>query len=378
MEKPTNVKFASGPCAKHFGWIAPSGKWSGRSHRSSDGLKFIQDIIKLQRKILKIPDDYYLGIIGASSTGAMEALLWSLLGNLGIDVIAHCVFSYHWLNDIVNELKITDTRTISEVFPKISDVSQVNFDRDVVFCISSTTSGVSFRDLNWIPDNRKGLTICDAASAIFTMDFDWTKLDAVAFSWQKGIGGEAGQGSIVLSPRAISRLESYEPSRPIPRIFRIARAKKVNFNLFKGYTINTPSMICLEDFHDNLIWADNQGGLEALVRKVEQNYSVLKEWVDGQENFCFLVGEKYRAHHIVCLDITCSVYQSMSDEGKWNCLKKIVAICEKENVGFDFLGHIFTKPHLRIWAGPTIDHQDLKKLLPWIEFAYDKVAAECF
>jgi phosphoserine aminotransferase len=254
----------------------------------------------------------------------------------------------------------------------------VNFDRDVVFCISSTTSGVSFRDLNWIPDNRKGLTVCDAASAVFTMDFDWTKLDAVAFSWQKGVGGEAGQGSIVLSPRAISRLESYEPDRPIPRIFRLAKAKKVNFGLFNGYTINTPSMISLEDFHDNLIWAANQGGLEALVRRVEQNYNVLKEWIDGQKKFRFLVDEKHRAHHIVCLDITCDAYQSMSDEDRWNCLKKIVAICEKEGAGLDFLGHILTSPHLRIWAGPTIDSQDLKKLLPWIEFAYDKVAAECF
>jgi phosphoserine aminotransferase len=378
MEKPIGVKFSSGPCAKHRGWTPPSGKLSGRSHRSAYGLKFIQSIIKLQKKILEIPADYHLGIVNASSTGAMETLLWSLLGNRGVDVITHCIFSNHWLKDIVDELKITDTRAINEAFPKMSDVSQVDFNRDVVFCLSSTTSGISFPDVDWIPYDRKGLTICDAASAVFTMDFDWTKLDAVAFSWQKGLGGEAGIGSIVLSPRAISRLESHEPDRPIPRIFRIARTKKVNFDLFEGYTINTPSMICLEDFHDNLIWADNQGGLKALIQKVEQNYNVVEKWIAGQKIFRFLVDEKYRAHHIICLDIADDAYQSMSEENKWNYLKKIVAICEKESAGFDFLGHIYTKPHLRIWAGPTIDSQDLKKLLPWIEFAHDKVAAECF
>ncbi|MDR2158324.1 MAG: phosphoserine transaminase [Holosporaceae bacterium] len=378
MEKPLNARFSSGPCAKHRNWIAPSGKFVGRSHRSSEGIKFIQEIIRLQKKVLAIPEDYFLGIVNASTTGGIEALMWSLLGEKPVDALAQCVFSNHWANDIVNELKIPHVNLIKADFPERADVSRVNFNKDVVFCLSSTTSGVSFEDLNWIPSNRQGLIICDAASAVFAMDFDWTKLDAVAFSWQKGIGGEAGLGSIVLSPRAVSRLESYKPDRPIPKIFRIAENKKINFSLFNGYMINTPSMICLEDFSDNLIWADRLGGIKSLAQRVEQNYNVVKGWISRQNVFRFLVDEKYRAHHIVCLDVVQDVYQSMSDENKWKFLTKIVKICEKENVGFDFLGHIQTKPHLRIWTGPTIDHKDLEKFLPWLEFAYNKTAAECF
>ncbi|MDR0677821.1 MAG: phosphoserine transaminase [Holosporaceae bacterium] len=372
MEKPLRVNFSSGPCAKHTGWTPPSCKLVGRSHRSAESLGLIQKIIDLQRAILKIPEDHFVGIVSASSTGAMETLMWSLLGIRGVDVLVHCIFSNHWANDISNELRIDDFRAIQAKFPKISDVSQVNFDRDLVFCLSSTTSGVAFNDLNWIPNDRRGLVICDAASAVFNMDFDWNKLDAVSFSWQKGIGGEAGLGSIVLSPRAISRLESYKPNRPIPRIFRIANDRKVNFDLFKGCTINTPSMICIEDFYNNLLWANELGGLDGLTSKVEQNYAVVKKWINEQSDFAFLVDEKYRTHHIACLDIISSSYQTMSEEQRWLFLKKIVSICEKEEVGFDFLGHILAKPHLRIWAGPTIDASDLEKFFPWLEFAYKK------
>jgi phosphoserine aminotransferase len=307
----------------------------------------------------------------------METLLWSLVGERGVDILASCVFSNHWAHDIVDELRIPDVNIIREDFSKVSEVSLVNFERDVIFCLSSTTSGSMFRDLDWIPDNRTGLTICDAASAVFTVDFDWTKLDAIAFSWQKGLGGEAGFGSIALSPRAIRRLELYKPDRPIPRIFKIANNKKVNFDLFNGYVINSPSMICLEDFYDSLTWADTLGGIKALTQKVEQNYDVVKKWLSHQNIFRFFVDEKHRTHHIVCLDIMAETYQSLPRGNKWDFLKKIVAICEAENVGFDFLGHTLAEPNLRIWAGPTIDSQDLEKFLPWLEVAYHRAIAEC-
>jgi phosphoserine aminotransferase len=329
----------------------------------------------MQKKILNIPEDYYVGIVSASATGAVETLTWSLLGERGVDVLACCLFSNYWAHDIVDELKISDVNVIKEDFPKAKVSERINFDRDFVFCMTSTTSGASFHDTNWIPNDRKGLVICDATSAIFSIDFDWRKLDAVAFSWQKGIGAEAGLGTIVLSPRAIARLESYTPDRPIPKIFRIAHDKKINFDFFNGYTLNTPSMICLEEFYHNLLWADQLGGIKALSQKVERNYEIVKNWLAQQNTFCFLVDEKYRARHIACLDITSEMYQTKSTEDKWIFLKKIVNLCEKENVGFDFLGHILTVPHLRIWMGPTIESQDLKKFLPWLQFAYDEVVA---
>lgn len=376
MDKPLQVRFSCGPCAKHSGWSMPAGRLVSRSHRSAEGIQLIRSVIDLQRKILKIPGDFRIGIVSSSSSGAMETLLWSLIGCNGVDVLAHCVFSNHWAHDVVDELKVSDVRMITADFPQMADVSQVNFDRDLVFCLSSTTSGVAFHDTNWIPDERTGVTICDAASAAFVMDIDWKKLDAVAFSWQKGLGGEAGFGTIVLSPRAATRLESYKPDRGIPRIFRIASDRKVNEALFNGFTINTPSMICLEEFFENLQWADQNGGISFLTEKVERNYEVVRKWISAQESFTFLVDEKFRAHHIACFDISSQKYRLMSDEDKWVFLRKIVELCEKENVGYDFLGHTWTKPHLRIWCGPTVDAENLEKFLPWLEYAYSKVT-EC-
>jgi len=373
MQKPNNVNFSSGPCAKRSDWKLPSCSLVGRSHRSSEGLSEIQEVINLQRKILSIPDDYFVGIVSASSSGAMEALMWSLLGVNGVDVVAHCIFSNHWANDIVNELQLNDVRLFKADFPKMANVEHIDFDRDVVFCWTSTTSGTSFKNADWISSHRKGITICDAASAVFCYEIDWEKLDATAFSWQKGLGGEAGFGTIVLSPRAIERLESHKPIWPIPRIFRLANNKKVIFDIFKGATINTPSMICVEEFLDNLKWAEKIGGIKSLVKKVESNRSVVEQWISKQNTFRYLVEEKYEARHIACFDITSEKYQKLSTPEKWEFFKKLVAICEREKVGFDFLGHILTEPHLRIWIGPTIDSDDLEKFLPWLEYAYNKL-----
>jgi phosphoserine aminotransferase len=369
-EKPINKCYASGACAKRPGWQFPENVLFGRSHRSNAGLSLIQDVIRLQKEVLEIPDDYFLGIIDGSSTGAMETLIWSLLGARGVDVLAHCIFSNHWAYDIKNELRLEDVRIIKADFPAMADTASIDSARDLVFCWTSTTSGVSFRNAEWIKDDRSGLAICDAASAAFATKIDWKKLDAVAFSWQKGLGGEAGFGSIVLSPRAISRLETYKPAWPIPRIFRIANDRKVNFNLFQGHTINTPSMICLKDFYDNLLWAKSIGGMNELLNRVNRNYEAAQNWIAQQSVFQFLADEKYRARHIACLDIKTDKYQSLNEAQKWEFLKKMTAICEEEDVGFDILGHIATKPHLRVWMGATIESEDLQKFFPWLEWAY--------
>ena len=368
-----NVNFASGPCAKRKGWIPPAQKLLGRSHRSQDGLEKIRQTIQLMKKILQIPDDYLVGIVSGSNTGAMETLLWNLLGERGVDTFSSCNFGKAWTHDVVDELCIKDVRVFTNSFPNLCDTRDVDFNRDLVFCWTSTTSGASFHNADWIKSDRDGLTICDATSAVFCCDIDWTKLDATAFSWQKGIGGEAGLGTIVLSPRAIARLESYQPSWAIPRIFKVASNKKVNFDIFKGCTINTPSMLCIEDFYEALIWTESIGGLQALLKKVEDNYHCVQEWISNQNLFSFLVRESDRAHHIACFDVTDVRYKTLSVSEKWSFLKKVVAICDKDGTGHDFLGHIATEPHLRMWIGPTIDVEDIVHFLPCMEQACKKV-----
>ena len=375
MKKPCCANFSSGPCTKYPGWLPPEGTLMGRSHRSEVGVAAINSVIDLQKKILNIPDDYFVSVLSGSTSGAIEALLWSLLGERGVDLVSHCVFSKLWTYSIRNELRISDTRVFSDDFPNMSSVTDVDFDRDVVFCWASTTSGTSFKNANWISADRKGLTICDAASAVFALDLDWSKLDATAFSWQKGLGGEAGFGTVVLSPRAISRLETHVPSWPMPRIFKLSSDGKVNFGVFRGETLNTPSMLCIEDFHNALLWAEKLGGGKALFEKVMHNYSVVKQRVAEQNIYRFLVSdENQRAPHIICLDISTDRYFNLSVEQKWKFLKNIAAICEREGCGFDFLGHIRTEPHLRVWAGPTVEANDLADFLPWLEFAYNEAS----
>ncbi len=372
-----NLCFGSGPCGKRQGWSLSDFSLLGRSHRSKDGLKLIQKVINLHRKILHIPDDYLIGILTGSSTGAMEILIWNLIDNNGTDVINHCVFSNHWENDIVKELKVKNVRSIFAPFPKMADISKVDFSRDVVFCLSSTTSGVAFRDLNWIPENRKGLTICDAASGAFIIDIDWKKLDATSFSWQKGIGGEAGFGVIVLSLRAVQRIENSPPTnRAIPRLFRIAPDGKLNSAFFEGSTINTPSMLCMQECYENLLWVEKSGGMFFMTKTVEQNYNTVTKWISSQNIFKFLVEERFRAHHIACLDINTETYQNLSTQDKWTFLKKIIEKSEEKKYGYDFIGHFATEPHIRIWCGPTINSNDLDFFLHKLTELYLEVQSE--
>jgi phosphoserine aminotransferase len=372
MRKPQNKCFSSGPCAKHRGWKLQDCRTAGRSHRSVVGIDLVREVTRLQREILRIPDDYHVGIVGGSASGAVECLLWSLLGARGADILSQCVFSRHWMHDMVNELKLADINVIEAVFPNLCDVNAIDFDNDVVFCMVSTTSGTAFQNVDWIDSARGGLTICDATSAAFIYDLDWKKLDATAFSWQKGLGAEGGWGTIVLSPRSIERLQTHKPTWPIPRIFRIAENKKVNLGVFDGYVINTPSMICLEDYRNNLLWARDLGGMPALMAKVDSNLAVLEQWVADQDIFTFLSSREIRAKHISCIDVSTPKYKSLSPNDRRSFLKKIVSMCEEEEVGYDFLGHICTPPLLRIWSGPTIEADDLEAFLPWLIYAYDK------
>ena len=371
----TNICFGSGPCAKRKGWFFSGLSVAGRSHRSKEGMDLIQKVLQLQRKILGIPDDYLMGICPASCTGGMELLMWNLLGAKPVDVLAYCVFSNHWAHDIVEELKIPNTTLIKEDFPKMADISKVDFDHDLVFCLSSTTSGVSFRNTDWIPSDRKGLTICDASSGAFIINVDWKKLDATAFSWQKALGGEGGFGVVVLSPRAVERLKTFRPNRAIPRIFRIVSDGKINMPFFDGATINTPSMLCFQDIYETLIWADQAGGLPFLQQKTEKNYQTICDWLKSQNVFRFLVEEKFRAHHIACLDIDNEQYQSLSKDEKWNFLHQILDLAAEKKYGYDFLGHAMTEPHIRIWCGPTIESEDLQIFLPRLLEIYNEVAS---
>ena len=372
-----NKCFGSGPCAKRRGWGCPNFSLAGRSHRSKEGLALIRKTVQLQQKILGIPDDYLVGTCTASCTGGMELLMWNLLGARSVDVLAYCVFSNHWAHDVVEELKIPNTTLIRENFPKMADVTKADFSHDVVFCLSSTTSGVSFHDTNWIPENREGLTICDASSGAFIIDVDWKKLDAVAFSWQKALGGEGGLGTVVLSPRAVERLRNFRPNRAIPRIFRIVNDGQINMDFFDGATINTPSLLCFQDFYETLVWADNAGGQPFLMQKVEDNYKTVREWLKSQSIFKFLVEEKFRAHHIACLDIDNEKYQRLSKDQKWRFLQQIRDLASDRQCGYDFLGHaLAAEPHIRIWCGPTIESEDLKSFLPNLLEIYNEVASE--
>ena len=359
---PTEYKFSSGPCVKPSGWQPVNSCLLGRSHRSKDGLARIQFLMQEIREILEIPDDYHIGLIGGSSSGAMESLIWSLIGARGVDVLNACVFSNHWENDTRNQLKIEDIRSIKSEMWDMTGFDKIDFDRDLIFCWTGTTNGISVNNTDWIPDCRKGLTICDAASAVFCSKLDWAKLDATAFSWQKGLGGEAGIGTIVLSPRAMQRLTDFLPNRPMPRIYRLADNGNINYGIFDGKTINTPSMMIIEDLIQNLAWARQNGNLPGLLDKVDKNYTFMRNWGKCQNRYKFLVkNERIRAKNVLCFDITSSNYFCLSDKEKWQYLTELVAKLEAKNI-YDILGHIATSPHIRVWCGPTVEQEWLAYL----------------
>ncbi|HEU0071972.1 MAG TPA: phosphoserine transaminase [Alphaproteobacteria bacterium] len=377
--RPANPDFSSGPCAKFPGWTvqALNDACVGRSHRSKDGKAKLAQVIDQSRKILGIPADYRIGIVPASDTGAVEMALWSLLGPLPVDVLAWESFGAGWVGDITKELKLKDVKSLKADYGKIADLSATSPDHDIVFTWNGTTSGVRVPNGDWIKSDRKGLTICDATSAVFAMDLPWDKLDVVTWSWQKVLGGEAAHGMIVLSPRAVERILSYTPPWPMPKIFRMKAGDKLAEGIFKGDTINTPSMIAVEDQIAALNWSEKVGGLKGLIGRSEGNLAAIAKWVDRTPWVGFLAEDAaIRSCTSVCLKITAPWVAALDAEKQAAVPKRIVALLEKEGVAFDIDGYRDAPPGMRIWAGATVETSDLEALFPWLDWAFEQAKAE--
>lgn len=377
--KPNNKCFSSGPCAKRPGWSFEALKDSaiGRSHRARIGKTKLREVIDRTKSVLQIPENYKVGIVPASDTGAVEMAMWSLLGERGVDALAWESFGAGWVSDIQKQLKLQDVRVFEADYGKLPELSQVDTDRDVVFTWNGTTSGVKVPNADWIKDDRKGLTICDATSAVFAMEMPWNKLDVVTFSWQKVMGGEGAHGIMVLSPRAVERLESYKPSWPMPKIFRMTKSGKLIDGIFVGETINTPSMICVEDALDGLKWAEKIGGLKALVKRSDDNLEVLSKWVENSDWIDFLAENKEnRSNTSICFKITDKWYASLSAEEQAEKAKQLVSLLDKEDVAYDIGAYRDAPAGLRIWGGATIEASDLKILTEWLDWGFSELKEE--
>ncbi len=371
--RPQSPNFSSGPCAKRPGWALQvlDDACLGRSHRSAAGKAKLREVLDRSRAVLGVPADYRIAVVPASDTGAVELALWSLLGARGVDLLAWESFGEGWVTDTVKQLKLEDARIYRAEYGELPDLAAIDGERDVVFTWNGTTSGVRVPDGNWINPHRRGLTICDATSAAFAMELPWDRLDVVTWSWQKVLGGEAAHGMLVLSPRAVARLESYTPPWPLPKLFRLTSKGKLNEAIFKGETINTPSMLCVEDAIDGLRWAEAIGGLPALIRRAEDNTAAIAEWVAWTPWIRFLAaGERIRSCTSVCLAFTDPDFVALSREAQTHFVKKFADLLEREGVAYDIAGHRDAPPGLRIWAGATVERGDIEKLLPWLDWAY--------
>jgi phosphoserine aminotransferase len=346
----------------------------GRSHRSSAGKARLAEAIRQSRELLALPDEHLLGIVPASDTGAMEMALWSLLGPRGVDLLVWDSFSAGWAADVTGQLRLPDTRVLKADYGRMPDLAQTDPARDIVFVWNGTTSGVCVPDGEWIAEDRAGLTICDATSAIFAVPLPWAKLDVVTYSWQKSLGGEAAHGVIILGPRAVARLENHVPAWPLPKIFQLTRNGEMLAGIFDGSTINTPSLLCVEDYLDTLAWARDQGGLPGLARRTRANFRVIADWVERTGWVDFLAEtEAIRSPTSVCLKIIAPWFMDLTEDDQRAVVKKMTGFLEEENVALDIQGYRAAPPGLRIWAGPTVDSPDLKHLMPWLDWAFAQV-----
>ena len=377
-QRPAVPHFSSGPCAKRPGWNAQNLKDAalGRSHRAKIGKAKLKQAIELTREVLEVPADYKIGIVPASDTGAVEMALWSLLGARPVTTIAWESFGEGWVSDIIKELKLKDVTKLHAGYGEIPDLSKADPASDIVFTWNGTTSGVRVPNADWISAKREGLTICDATSAAFAQPLDWPKLDVITFSWQKALGGEAAHGMLVLSPRAVERLETYKPAWPLPKIFRMTKGGKLNAGIFEGETINTPSMLCVEDYLDALNWGKSIGGLKALMARADANTKVLADWKARTPWIDFLAKDPaIRSNTSVCLKVIDSAIASLSSDAQSDFAKKLVALVEKENAGFDFAHYRDAPAGLRIWCGATVDARDVELLTQWIDWAFAETKA---
>jgi phosphoserine aminotransferase len=377
--RPNRPHFSSGPCAKRPGWSPDLLRDAavGRSHRAKIGKQKLAEVIDRSRKVLGIPDDYRLGIVPASDTGAFEMMLWSVLGARGVDVLAWESFGSGWVTDVTKQLKLANARVLQADYGELPELSDVDFANDVVFPWNGTTSGVRVPDGAWIPDGRGGLTICDATSAVFAMDLPWEKLDAATWSWQKVLGGEAAHGMLALSPRAVERLENYTPRWPLPKIFRMTKGGKLIEGIFTGATINTPSLLCVEDALDALVWIDEIGGRKVAQERSEANLASVARWVERTDWVDFLAARpEIRSCTSICLQVVDPWFQGLSEADRAAAAKKVVARLDEEGVAYDIGAYRDAPPGLRIWGGATVENEDVEALLPWLDWAYAETKGE--
>ncbi|MAA98144.1 MAG: phosphoserine transaminase [Stappia sp.] len=372
-ERPANPRFSSGPCAKRPGWAleALGDAPLGRSHRAKAGKSKLAEAIDLTREVLQVPADYRIGIVPASDTGAMEMAMWSLLGARGVDVLAWESFGSGWVTDVVKQLRLDDVRVLEAGYGEIVDLSTPDFSRDVIFTWNGTTSGVRVPDADFIPADREGLTICDATSAAFAQDLDFAKLDVVTFSWQKVLGGEAAHGMLILSPRAVERLENHTPAWPMPKIFRLTKGGKLIEGVFRGETINTPSMLCVEDYLDALKWAQELGGLRGLIARADANAGTIADWVARTDWVDFLAADPaIRSNTSVCLKIVDPRVTALDADAQAAFAKAMAQALEKEGVALDIGAYRDAPSGFRIWCGATVEATDVAALLPWLDWAF--------
>lgn len=377
--RPANPCFSSGPCAKRPGWslAALEAAYLGRSHRSKGGKAKLADVIGRSRALLGLPEDWRLGIVPASDTGAIEMAMWSLLGERGVDMLAWESFGEQWIADVRKQLKLADVRALTADYGKLPNLPDVDPARDIVFAWNGTTSGVVVPDGEWLDEARTGLVLCDATSAAFAYDLPWSKLDVVTWSWQKVLGGEAQHGMLALSPRAVTRLESWSPPWPLPKLFRMTKGGKLINGIFVGETINTPSMLAVEDALDGLRWAEAIGGLPALIGRAKANLAAIERWVTATPWVDFLAEEKrYRSHTSVCLKVVDSRFASLPGDQRAAVAKRLATLVEQEGAGFDIGAYRDAPPGLRLWAGATVETADLEALFPWLDWAWASVAEQ--
>lgn len=378
VSKPRNPDFSSGPCAKRPGWSpeALAQALVGRSHRSGPGKERLKAVIAMHRTLLGIPDDYHIGVVPASDTGAIEMAMWSMLGARGVDVLVWESFSGEWAKDINDQLKLGAT-VHKAPYGALPDLAKVDFSRDVVFVWNGTTSGARVPDGNWIPADREGLTFCDATSAVFAYDMPWDKLDVTTWSWQKVLGGEGAHGMLVLSPRAVQRLESFKPDRALPKIFRMTKGGKLNGEIFEGLTINTPSMLAVEDCLDALKWVQSIGGRTATMARTQANLKALEAWVAATPWVDFLVADPAaRSSTSICLSVVDPWFTAMDEDARQSFIGALCKILDKENVAKDIKSYRDAPAGLRIWGGATVETADIEALVPWLDWAYQQAKAE--
>lgn len=377
--RPADPNFSSGPCAKRPGWSPAvlTDACVGRSHRSKPGKAKLAEVLDRSRALLGLPADYRIGVVPASDTGAIEMAMWSLLGARGVDVLAWESFGKTWVGDITKQLKLADVRVFEADYGALPDLGQVDPERDVVFTWNGTTSGVRVPDGDWISSDRAGLTICDATSAVFAMPLPWDKLDAVTYSWQKVLGGEAQHGILILSPRAVERLENHKPSWPLPKIFQLTKGGKLIEGIFKGETINTPSMLCVEDALDALSWAEGLGGRSGLIGRADGNLAAVAAWVATTPWVDFLAATaETRSSTSVCLKIVDPWFTTLDAAGQAAAAKRIPALLNAEGVAYDIGAYRDAPPGLRIWCGATVERSSLEALLPWLDWAFATTKAD--